>query len=490
MMKKYFYILVVFITIIFCNISCSKFLDENPPNLIDEEKYFKTEADAIASVNSIYAYLNSQKAAPFTGTYHSTFWAVIGLASDELKQGNLELNHPNMEPIANFTFSPLYNEFAEIWQQQYKPITLANISIENIPAIEMDEMLRGRLVGEARFLRALLYFNMVRMFGEIPLVLSATEPLSPTPSSEDAIYDAIIADLIEAINVLPDIYPPKNGRGRATKGAANALLAKVYLTKHNWQGCIDHCLNTINSGQYDLWQDFADAYKLKNRGGKESVFAVGFGDANGAISFWEVGQFLVRLLPPALQQEGVINCQGWQYPTQHLYNSFATQDRRRAVTFGTIANGNPIAPYIIKYWDKPAEPKGNESENDFQVIRYADVLLMAAEAYNEISNTTEAEKYINLIRKRARWDGTKYLNILPDITGLSQSQFRDTVLNERKWELVCEGHRWFDLKRTGKLETIVPQAKPGILPQAKNYLFPKPQREIDLNSNLVQNEGY
>lgn len=490
-MKRYSFLLFSVIAgLSSISISCTKFLKEEPPNLIDENKFFETEADAIAAVNSIYSYLNSQKAPPFTGTYHSTFWAVVGLASDELKQGNLELNHPNMEPISNFTFSPLYVEFAEIWLQQYKPITLANISIQNIPSINMDETLKARLVGEARFLRALLYFNMVRMFGEIPLVLNEEEPLTPAQASEDVIYDQIIADLTEAINSLPDNYPPKNGRGRATKGAANALLAKVYLTRGNWQGCVDHCLNTINSGQYDLWQDFADAFKLKNRGGKESIFAVGFGDANGAISFWEVGQFLVRLLPPALQKEGVINCQGWQFPTQNLFNSFNAQDRRRSITFGTIADGNPIDPYIIKYWDRPAEPNGNESENDFQVLRYADVLLMAAEAYNESGNSIEAEKYINLVRKRARWDGTKYLNILPDITGLSQSQFRDTVLNERKWELVCEGHRWFDLKRTGTLETIVPQTKPGLLPQAKNYLFPKPQREIDLNPNLLQNEGY
>lgn len=470
--------------------SCKKFLEENPKNFISTDNFFETENDAIASVNSIYAYLNAQKGGLLTGTYHSTFWAVIGLASDELRQGNIELNHPDMEAISNFTFSPLYGEFSEIWQQQYKPITLANLSIQYIPGIDMDEVLKARLIGEASFLRALLYYNMVRMFGSIPLVLKDDEPLTPPVATEDEIYTQIIADLNVAINSLPDNYPPGDGRGRATKGAANTLLAKVLLTRGDWQGAADHCMAVINSGQYDLWQDFADVFKLKNRGGKESVFAVGFGDANGAISFWEVGQFQVRLLPPEVQKEGVINCQGWQYPTKEIYNSFVPQDRRRAATFSTVANSKPIDPYIIKYWDRAAEPKGNGSQNDFQVMRYSDVLLTAAEAYNELGDMTNAEKYINMVRKRARWDGTKYLSILPDITGLTQAQFRDTVLNERKWEFVCEGQRWFDLKRTKKLEEIVPQTKPGILPQSKNYLFPKPQREIDLNPNIQQNEGY
>ena len=492
-MKNIFFVRKQFLLlfyIIFIVPSCSKFLEENPKNFINTDNFFQTEQDAISSVNSIYAYLNSQSAAPFTGTYHSTFWAVIGLASDELRNGNVQLNEPDMEPIGNFTFSALYGEFAEIWQQQYKPITQANLSIEKIPAIKMDETLKARLIGEASFLRGLLYFNMVRMFGSIPLVLKAEEPLKPPVATEDEIYNQIIADLTVAINSLPDNYPPKDGRGRATKGAANALLAKVLLTRGDWQGAVDHCMAVINGGQYDLWQDFADVFKLSSRGGKESVFAVGFGTANNAISFWEAGQFQVRLLPPQIQAEGIINCQGWQYPTVGLHASFDPLDRRRNATFGTTANGNTIDPYIIKYWDRKAEPKGGDSQNDFQVIRYSDVFLTAAEAYNELGDSAEAKKYINTVRKRARWDGTKYQNVLPDITGLTQAQFRDTVLNERKWEFVCEGQRWFDLKRTNKLEEIVPQTKPTISPEAKNYLFPKPQREIDLNGNIIQNTGY
>jgi hypothetical protein len=251
----------------------------------------------------------------------------------------------------------------------------------------------------------------------------------------------------------------------------------------------------MNSGQYALWDDFADVFKLSSRGGKEAIFSVGFGDGGGAISFWEVGQFNVRLLPPALSVEGVQNAQGWQVPTQNLYDDYDPQDRRREVTYitqvynpdGTITT---IAPYIRKYWDSTAEPQGNGSANDYPVIRYADVLLMYAEAENELGNTPEALTYINMIRKRARWDGNVERNTTPDYVGLNQEQFRAAVLNERRLEFVAEGQRWFDLARTKTLETLVPIAKPGITPQDKHYLFPIPQREIDLNPNLKQNTGY
>ncbi|WP_315824001.1 RagB/SusD family nutrient uptake outer membrane protein [Paraflavitalea speifideaquila] len=226
---------------------------------------------------------------------------------------------------------------------------------------------------------------------------------------------------------------------------------------------------------------------------KKRFFSVGFGDANGAIIFWEVGQFLVRLLPPQLSEEGVQNAQGWQIPTQQLYNQYDIDDRRRAVTFITEihkSNGTveTIRPYIQKYWDRVAEPKGNESSNDFPVIRYADVLLMYAEAENELDQPLEAHRYINMVRKRARFDGTTYRNTVPDYTGLSKTDFRTAVLKERRLELTAEGHRWFDLVRTNTLETLVPQAKTGVTPAARNYLFPVPQTERDLNPNLPQND--
>ncbi len=491
-MKKFSIIIITILCCGFILASCKKFLTEDPKNLVAITNFYQTENDAVASVNAIYSYLNSTSTGSTAGVYHSTFWVIAGCASDELN--NESIFTPDIDQISKFSESPINNGLQETWTMHYKAITLANIAIARIPGIDMDATLRTRLVNEARFLRGLLYFDMVRMFGSIPLVLSETEPLTPPVAATDAIYAQIIQDLTAAED-LPDIYPPGQGRGRATKGAAKAILAKVYLTREDWTNCAAKCNEVINSGQYQLWDDFADVFKLSSRGGKEAIFSVGFGDAGGAIIFWEVGQFNVRLLPTQLSVEGVQNSQGWQVPTQNLYDAYDAQDRRREVTYITTIH-NPdgtvttIKPYIQKYWDRAAEPQGNGSANDYPVIRYADVLLMYAEAENELGNAAEAHTYINMVRKRARWDGTVERSTVPDYANLSQEAFRAAVLEERRLEFVAEGQRWFDLARTHTLETLVPIAKPGIVPQPKHYLFPVPQREIDLNPNLKQNEGY
>lgn len=477
--------------------SCKKFLEENPKSLVTIQNYYQTQADAIAAVNSIYSYLNAvnnfDAGGNTAGVYHSTFWVTAGLASDELL--NNQLGAANFDQLANFTYSSQNSSLEEIWGMHYKTIFTANVAIARIPGITMNEPLKARLLGEAKFLRGLIYFNLVRMFGDIPLLLEENNPLTPPETKADDVYAQIIKDLEEAAAVLPLSYDPGNGRGRATSGAANALLAKVYLTQKNWQQASDHAKKVIDSQQYDLWENYADVFKLSSRGGKEAVFSVGFGDAGGAIIFWEVGQFNVRLLPAALSVEGVQNAQGWQIPTEYAYNTFDADDQRRAVTFITEIHDpagptTTIRPYIQKYWDRVAEPQGNSSANDFPVIRYADVLLMYAEANNELNNTAVAHEYINKIRKRARFNGTTYVNAVPDYTGLSKEQFRNAILKERLMEFIGEGQRWFDLARTGKLETQVPLAKPGVTPAARNYLFPLPQREVDLNRSLSQNTGY
>ena len=471
--------------------SCSKFLEENPKGLVATSNYYKTAEDAISAVNSIYAYLNSTSTGSTAGVYHSSFWVAMGLCSDELI--NQQPFTPDLDQFGAFTYDPENNTLEEIWRMHYKAITIANIAIARIPGIEMNETLKARLLGEARFLRGLLYFNMVRMFGSIPLVLQETEPLTPEPAPVEDIYAQVLDDL-EAAEALPESYEPGQGRGRATSGAALAIEAKVYLTLGNWEKASDKALAVINSKQYELWDDFADVFKLSSRGGKEAIFSVGFGDAGGKIIFWEAGQFLVRLLPKELSEEGVQNAQGWQVPTQQLYDSYEIDDHRRAVTFITEIHKQDgstqiIRPYIQKYWDRAAEPKGNASSNDFPVIRYADVLLMYAEARNELNDPDEAHKYINMVRKRARFDGSVYRDAVADYEDLSKEAFRAAVLKERRLEFVAEGQRWFDLVRTHTLEQLVPLAKPGVTPAAKHYLFPIPQDEREVNTNLGQN-GY
>ncbi len=465
--------------------SCSDFLEEDPENLVSTSNYYSTEQDAIAAVNSIYAYLGSYDASRgnTAGVYHSTFWITQGLASDEML--NNQLGTPQYDQLATFSHNADNAAILEIWQIHYKTIYLANIAIDRIPGIDMDPTLQTRLINEAKFLRGLLYFNMVRMFGEIPLVVSEDAPLNPEAAAVPEIYDQIIVDLTDAESL------PADGsiqEGRATSGAAKGVLAKVYLRLGEFQAASDKAKEVIDSGQYDLWDDFDEAFDISSRGGQEAVFSVGFGDGGGAISFWEVGQFNVRLLPAALSREidDVSNTQGWQIAVPDLYNAYDDTDERQEATFmtsftsseGTLVNLDNI--YIDKYWDREADPTAGGSFNDFPVLRYSDVLLVYAEAQARLGNFSEASDYLNMVRERAGLD---------DVSVSSIDEFIDVLLSERRKEFVAEGMRWFDLTRLGRLEQAVQEAK-NINVDSQYYLFPIPQRERDVNPNLPQNQGY
>jgi starch-binding outer membrane protein, SusD/RagB family len=466
--------------------SCSDFLKENPKDRIAITNYYTTEQDAISAVNAVYAQLNAQSGDTFGGVYHSSFWIAIGLASDEM--ANNQIGNTDADQLANFTYSPQNGTVYDVWKQHYKAITLANIAIERIPEIDMDVTLRTRLVNEAKFLRGLLYFNLVRMFGKIPLLTHVTEPLRPGVAEVEEIYTQIIQDLTDAEG-LPATQA--DGRGRATWGAAKAILAKVYLTRHEYEKSAVKSKELIDSDRYELWDEYSDVFRIRNRGGKEAIFTVGFGDANGSIIFWEGGQFHVRLLPTMLMTAGITtNTLGWQVPSTALALDYAPADKRGPVTVfnkfqETVAGEDYDVTfdkyYFRKYWDveAPKEFTNEQATQDFSVIRYADVLLMYAEAINESAPSEEAHDYLNMIRTRAG---------LGEVSGLSQDQFRAEVLEQRKLELAAEGHRWFDLVRTGKLQELVPVSKPGVIPQPRYSLFPIPQAERDLNTNLPQND--
>lgn len=478
-------------------VSCSDFLEEDPQNNVSQSNYYITEQDAVSAVNAIYSYLGSYNldgAGPFSGNtagvYHSTFWVTVGLASDNLK--NNQLGAIQNDQLATFSYNAENSNLLEIWRIHYKVIYLSNIAIERIPGIGMDEDLRNRLINEAKFLRALMYFNLVRMFGEIPLITSESGPLQPDVASVDAIYEQIIADLSDAEAL------PGDGNiqeGRATRGAAQALLSKVYLTIEDHQNAADKAFEVIQSGTYGLWDDFSDVFKLSSRGGKEAIFSVGFGDGGGVISFWEVGQFNVRLLPVELSSERseISNTQGWQIATRDLYEAFTTNDERRDVTFMTEFlndDGNIVSLeniYIKKYWDEVADPTAGGSVNDFPVLRYAEVLLIYAEAQAELDNFEEANNYLNMVRNRAGLDDVNITNL---------EAFREAILEERRKEFVAEGKRWFELVRMEKLDEKVHAAKddeyeaaiPALGPNY--YVFPLPQQERDVNPKLPQNPGF
>ena len=463
--------------------SCEGFLEEDPKDRVAQSNFYLNAQDAESAVNSIYAYLGSYSTGSTAGIYHSTFWITVGLASDEMD--NNQLGTFWNDELGTFSHNAENPNMQEIWEMHYKTIYLANIAIERIPLITMDESLRSKLVNEAKFLRSLLYFNLVRMYGQVPLLLNEENPLYPEVSEPDEIYAQIIQDLIDAEN-LPEKGSIENGR--ATKGAAKSLLAKVYLTTGEYENASAKALEVINSGTYELWENFSEVFKLSSRNGKEAVFSIGFGDADGAISFWEAGQFNVRLLPAQLSRSraAVSNTHGWQIPTVDLYNAFSANDQRRAVTFMTeieADNGDVVTldrPHIQKYWDSAADPTAGGSFNDFPVIRYAEVLLIYAEAQAALGDLNSANQYLNRVRTRAGLGEANYTN---------REELEAAILLERRKEFVAEGHRWFDLVRAGTLEEEVESSK-GISVSPIYNLFPIPQRERNVNHNLPQNTGY
>ncbi|NVO20965.1 MAG: RagB/SusD family nutrient uptake outer membrane protein, partial [Bacteroidetes bacterium] len=312
------------------------------------------------------------------------------------------------------------------------------------------------------------------------------EEVYPFKAKVSNIYGQVIEDLGNAVSRLPAKYPNAADKGRATKGAALGLLSNVYLTQKVWDSAYANAQRVIDLGGYDLNSDFAANWKETNKNGKESVFEVQFYKNSTA----ENSQMVISGLPslPGVFSAGV----ELMLPTDDLYNSFEEGDYRKQATFFDNYWSYTFAPHIWKYWDQVAYKPQNTSQSgaDFVVMRYAEVLLIYAEALNEANGgpTQEAYNAINKVRARAR-NGNA--TVLPDLAGLSQEQFRQAVLDERRHEFVNEGQRWYDLVRTGKLIEYVKRAKgDNANPSDFNTVFPIPQRELDINKNLTQNKGY
>ena len=462
---------------------CEKSLEFEVKDKITLENFFETSDDAVASVNAIYDALGD------VDLYNSSLWLIQDLASDDC-DALPTWNDPNAHQFDRFTLQTNNNYTTNIWRASYQLISRANLSIERIPDIAMDESLQERLLGEAKFLRGLNYFNLVRLFGDVPLVVNTESDIDDylVPRTDQTqVYDQIITDLQEASEVLPRSYSGSS-LGRATRGAALGILARVYLTLQEWDLAAEKAQEVMDLNVYGLWDDFTDNFKEGNKNGKESVFAVQF--YSGLVS--ENSRIVISGLPSIYAFPAGV---GIILPTEDLLSSFEPGDYRYEATFFEEYNyfgNNTFDPHIWKHWDQETYPpdQTGQSGANFPVMRYSEVLLIYAEALNEMNQGPPPEAYdaVNRVRQRAR-NGVE--GVLPDLSGLSYEAFRDAVLKEKRCETVNEGHRWFDLVRTGNLEAFVKRAKGDKAnPQPFNYVFPIPQREMDLNQQLVQNDQY
>jgi hypothetical protein len=400
---------------------------------------------------------------------------------------------------ANFTTDPSNQGVLDLWRGPWPGILYCNEVIQQVPGIDMDTTLRNRVVGEAKFLRANYYFILVRYFGDVPLITEPQTPnddLYPARTPKNQVYDLIEQDLQDAVRLLPrrETYTGSDV-GRASKGSALGLLAKVYLTLGDYADVIPLCQQVTDLG-YTLNASYADNFDPAHKNGPESLFEVQYSGSTTYGFFDDLNQasWTSTFMGPR-NTTFVGGAYGWNQPTQEFVDSYEAGDKRKDLTILYEGcpdfNGNvykssySTTGYNVRKFLVPTtvSPQYNTSNEDFPVLRYADVLLMEAEALNETGKTTEAEAPLNQVRIRAG---------LPEVHGQSQADLRNTILHERRMELAFEGDRWFDLLRIGNgqygLDFLHSIGKTNAT--QKNLLMPVPQVEIDANPNLTQNPGY
>jgi hypothetical protein len=492
---KYSIFLPVVLMIISFN-SCSDFLEDEPQNYLTQEAFPTTAADALLATNATYTTLREW-------FYHSGGYPILDIMSDDaLKGSNPNDQGATLGPYDSFEFTPQQDGLDRWWNTLYLGIKRCNVVIELVPDIQMDPELRDRYVAEASFVRAQLYFDLVRAWGGVPLVTTTVPEAKLPRASTDEVYALIISDLELAIGKLPEksAYSADDA-GRATKGAAKSLLAKVYMFRKEFNKAEPLLLEVIGSGQYGLEDLFVNANSVEGNNGRESVFEIGAMQLEGTESGGN--QYA--------NTQGVRGTpnRGWGFnrPSIDLRNSFEAGDPRfkgTVIDLGDVLdgvtilgdgstpdvtedeNGNviEIECYNRKVW-VPGTNTITQWGHHRRLIRYADVLLMAAECLNENGNPGQALIYLNQVRERAR-EGNN--SILPDITTTDPALLRGIILEERRYELAMEGHRFWDLVRTGKAAEIL---GPLGFVQGKHELLPIPQTEIDISQgSLVQNPNW
>lgn len=510
--------------------SCKK-LSEHPQGSITPDNFYQTQSDAVAAITAVYSTLTTDINNDFP-IYGRNLNLLVDNPSDNQVYSPSNTN-PDVRALGTATYVSTNDRVHKIYAQLYWGINRANIAIDRIPAIPAGQFVDPthsalNLVREARFIRALLYFDLVRLFGPVPLVLHDQATVAGagalvSRTSRDSVFLQIIADLDSATS-LPASYSGINV-GRVTSGAAHALLAKVYVTRQDWASAVSELRKVITAGTaglidattgdygYDLFVKFADAFQPGTKNGKEHIFSAqfngtvgGFTSSNTLSSFtWSNSAYTADI--PA---------------DSSVVHIFDIADQRRSTTFYDSLYNQTTGKWVkwpffnfLKFVDESSgfvtALQGNQGANskvNFPVIRYSEVLLLYAEALNELNGgpTADAYRAINIVRGRAYNSyvgGGVYTNHSYDLVpGLSAADFRDAVFTERRKEFIQESQRWFDQVRRSDLgpgqyylQTVY--AMPGNPKSAatlKDTLFPIPQTEIDLyggrNPNFQQNPGW
>lgn len=548
-MKRIIFILMVAFAL---TTSCDDFLDVDVRGKENLDTYFQNEVEATSFVTGCY------NALTFGGWWQiNTVWLLSDMCSDDAWMGNTS-QESDYTSLAHFQSNGQSNGLiSNFWQYRYKGILRCNIAIDKIPQSPItNQTVKSRLEAEARFLRAYYYFELVKNFGDVPLLtgfLMPEEISGITRTDKDVVYEFIENDLIAASKVLPQRseYPVAE-MGRATRGAALGLLGKVYLYQEKWEDARGVLKTVIDEGEYDLLPEFGDVWSIDHNNSVESLFEVQY-TYDGV---YPLGGSLTVVTGA---RNGPGDGWAWCQPTSDLENAFiaAGDDERLKWTIikaGTteiagednfevfVENSKSMASYssyIEKYgWDENSyiiDPKDHKSARinrkffvpydqrpevynidkiplNHRILRYADVLLMYAEACNELNDDATARTYLNKVRNRVN---------LHDVT-VSGNELRKAIRSERRLELALENNRLYDLRRwtddngkkmmanimgtsgsfvrynTGENADIYefenqgePSDKGATFREDRDLLFPIPLYEITMsNGSIVQNPGW
>jgi tetratricopeptide (TPR) repeat protein len=425
----------------------------------------------------------------FTDFAYAFSWlGITSIISDNARKGS----DPNdsgtdKDLLDNFAFSSADVSVAQMWQKWYKTIGRATYAIDYTKSYEDTTQVANadRLVGEAKFLRALDYFFLVRYFGDIPIQSKSTDKRAP----KDSVYAYIINDLKSAEQSLPkkSEYPPED-LGRATKGAARTLLAKVYLQRKNWQQALDYAQKVIDSGEYSLFPDYSKIFRESDENGVGSIFEI---QARGEAPAHGIQQYTTTQSPRGTGGWGW----GFNVPSQSLVNAFeAAGDSIRehaTIMFAgdTLYDGQVVSPnaanprYNYKAYSS-ANKGAPQGDHNMRMLRYAGVLLVKAEAAEELGDIATSEKALNKVRARVD---------LPPITTQDQDKLRNDIYREHRLEFAMEHKRWFFLLRTGRAKQAI-MATDNAAAKAnfdKHFtLFPIPISQIRNTPDMRQNPGY
>lgn len=515
-MNKIYIIIIVACTVISCKKS---FIELAPGDEVAAANFYKTEAQFRMALTAAYTPLRDLEDNDFyTGEMrsdntHYQYYAI-----------NRGTAYTMRESIADFTDDPSNNYSNNIYFSCFNGISRTNIILDRIDGGTLSDAAKNDIVGQAKFLRAFYFFKLVRYFGDVPLfvheVTNAEQAFMPRTSA-DSVYIQIIADAQDAIAKLANpVFASGKQNGQATKGSATILLAEVYMTLKKYPEA-ETLLNTLSGMGYDLLAKYSDVFSTANKNSKESLFEVQYLEG---LQGGQQSQFIYYFLPRSTNTTVITGVKtnnsgigGWNTPTQDMIDAYEAGDTRKDASIGvaegtynasniftfsankSIINYTPAAgkvgvPYIKKYLNPHTNP--DNTNDDWPVYRYADALLLLAEALNEEGKPAEALVPLNRVRTRA------FGNTSHNITVTDPNALRDIIAHERRVELAFENHRWHDLVRTGKAIEVmtaygikIKQQYSYLSPASyqitpNRLLYPIPQSERDLNVALTQNPGY